>query len=101
MSILVGGMFSMCCHMALLLPFMHLYSIFNLRLFLSILFYIKNKSDIETPDRNCQWYQHLQTLFAIFYESNSVWTNFGLCFVLYSTCVRFDLLKRLDVTLCG
>ena len=40
MSILVGGMCRICCHMALvlLLAFMHLYSIFNLRLFLSIRF---------------------------------------------------------------
>ena len=38
MSILVGGLCSICCHMALvLLAFMHLYSICNLRLFLSIL----------------------------------------------------------------
>ena len=39
MSILVGGMWSIYCHMVLVLAFMHLYSIFILRLFLSILFY--------------------------------------------------------------
>ena len=39
MSTLVGSMCSMCCHLALVLAFMHLYSILNLRLFLSILFY--------------------------------------------------------------
>ena len=39
MSILVGGMCSiLCCLMALVLAFMHLYSMFNLRLLLSILF---------------------------------------------------------------
>ena len=35
MSILDGGMYNICCHMA----FMHLYSIFNLALVLSILFF--------------------------------------------------------------
>ena len=29
MSILVGGMCSICCHTALVLAFMHLHSIFN------------------------------------------------------------------------
>ena len=38
MNILVGGMCSICCHTTLALAFMHLYSIFNLRLFLSIIF---------------------------------------------------------------
>ena len=33
-SNLVGGVCSICCHMALV----HLYNIFNMRLFLSILF---------------------------------------------------------------
>ena len=33
-------------------------------------------SGIETPDRNGQSYQHLQTLFALFYESNTERTNF-------------------------
>ena len=36
---IVGGICSLCCHMALVLAFMHLYSILNLRLLLSILFY--------------------------------------------------------------
>ena len=37
--------------------FMHLYSIFNLQLFLSTFFIKKNQSGIETPDRNavCVW----------------------------------------------
>ena len=39
MSTLVGGMRSICCHMALILAFMHLYSIYNLLLFLSLLFF--------------------------------------------------------------
>ena len=39
MSTLVGGMCSIYCHMALVLSFMNVYSIFNLRLLLSILFY--------------------------------------------------------------
>ena len=37
MSTLVSGMCSICCHMALVFAVMHLYSMFNLRLFLSIL----------------------------------------------------------------
>ena len=31
MSILVGGLCSICCRMALVLAFMYLYSIFNLQ----------------------------------------------------------------------
>ena len=45
MSILVGSMCSICCHVA----FMHLYNIFDLRLLLSIFFHLKKKSGIETP----------------------------------------------------
>ena len=37
---LVGGMCSICCHMALVLAIMHSYSIINFRLFLSVLLYI-------------------------------------------------------------
>ena len=64
------------------------------------------------PDRNGQWYQHFLTLFAIFYVSNIEGTNFQImlicfstftfvkcaraCFVLYSTSVRFDLVKSSD-----
>ena len=46
--------------------------------FLSIFF----KSASATQDRTGQWYQHLLTLFAIFYESNTEGTNFRiiLCF---------------------
>ena len=40
MSTLIGGMCSICCHMALVLAFMHLYSIFSLQLSLSILFFL-------------------------------------------------------------
>ena len=68
MSILVsGGMCSAAIMALVLLAFMHLYSIFNLRLFLSILVY----NDVffylvltQTPDRNGQWYQHLLTVFT-------------------------------------
>ena len=63
-------------------------------------------------DLNGQWYQHLFTLFAIFYESNTEVTNFWImlicfmfvkraCFVLYSTSVGFELVKSPEVTLCG
>ena len=70
------------------------------------------KFGIEMPDQNGQWYQHLLTLFTIVYESNTKETNFQImfiyltfikcaCFVLYSTYVRFDLVKSPEVTLCG
>ena len=64
------------------------------------------------PDRNGQWHQHLLTLFFLFYESNTEGANFRIVFicftfvtrasfVVYSTCVRFDLVKSPEVTLCG
>ena len=78
--------------LALVLAFMHLYSIFNYRLFLSILFFI--------------------ILYAIFYSSNTKWINFQImfrsftfvkcaCFALFSTSARFELVKSPEVTLCG
>ena len=55
--------------------------------------------------------QHLLTLFANVYESNTAkGTNFRItfmfyrvcaCFVLYSTCARFELMKSPEATLCG
>ena len=48
MPILFGGMYSICCHMALQLAFMHLYNIFKLRLFLSIRFFLVFSSGIES-----------------------------------------------------
>ena len=70
------------------------------------------QSDTETADRNGQWYQHLLTLFASYYENNTEGTNFRImficftfvkcaCFVLYSTCVRFSLVKSPEATLYG
>ena len=65
-------------------------------IFIHSFFYNYFKSGIETPD--VQWYQHLLTLFAIFYESNIEGTNFWImivfyvciicmfCFVLFSGC---------------
>ena len=90
-----------------------IYSFFYLRLFLSTFFFFFFKSGIEMPDRNSQWYWHLPTLFAFFFnESNTEGTSFWImficftfvkcaCFVLYSTSVRFDLVKSPEVTLCG
>ena len=78
MSTLAGGMCSTCCHMALVLAFMHLHSIFYLQLFLSILL-LFFKSGIETPDQNGQRYQHLLTLLDIFYKNNTEGVTFGLC----------------------
>ena len=46
-----------------------------------------NYLSLETPDRNCQWYQHLLTLFAIFYESNTEGTNFQMMLI----CVTLRL----------
>ena len=70
----------------------------------------KIKSGIETADRNGQWYQHLLTLFA--FVSNTEVTSFRIMFMyicltfvkyvcfVFSTSVRFDLVKSPDVTLC-
>ena len=52
--------------------FMHLYSICNLRLFLSILNFFNIKSGIQTPDRNDKWYQHLLTLIAFFFLARAI-----------------------------
>ena len=46
--------------------------------FYSFFFFYLKKSDIETPDRKGQWYQHLLTFFVIFYESNTQGTNFRM-----------------------
>ena len=35
------------------------------------------------PDRNGQ-YQHVLTLFAIFYDSNTEGTNFGIMFICFT-----------------
>ena len=89
MSTLVGGVCSICCHMVLvLLAFMHLYSILNLQLFLSIPFSNFLKYGIETPDRNGQWYEHFLTLFAIFYKSSTERTMDYVCmFYVYVMCM--------------
>ena len=61
-----------------------IYSIFNLRLLLSIRFSNFFKSGIETLDRNGQRYQHLLTLISFFfYESNTEGTNFHIMFVCF------------------
>ena len=72
--------------MALVVAFMHLYSIyyilysiFHLQFVLSILVYIFFKSDIETPDPNGQWYQILLTLYAFFMRTVPKGLTFGLC----------------------
>ena len=41
------------------------------------------KSGIEMPDQSSQWYQHFQTLFANFYESNTEGTNFWIIYMFY------------------
>ena len=87
MSSLAGGMCSLCCHMALVFACMHFYSIFNLRLLLFILFYIFILSGIETPERNSQCYQHILTLFAIFFtRAIPKGLPFGLCWYVLRLC---------------
>ena len=90
MSTLVGGMFSLCCHMALVLAFMHLYTIFNLRLLLSILT-TTTKSSIETPDGNGQWYQHLLTLLPFFMTAIPKGLTVRLCLCILCLCNVHDL----------
>ena len=81
MSTVVGDMRSMCCHMALVLVFKNSRGIFNFRLFLSILFYIKTKTGIETSDQNGPLYQHLLPSFAMLSESNTEKTNIRIMFI--------------------
>ena len=56
----------------------NLYNTFHLRLFFSIVFYNFN---LVLKRRSGQWYQHLLTLFAIFYESNTEGSNFRIRFI--------------------
>ena len=60
------------------MAFMHLYSIFKFVIVFVRSFFYFLKSGIETPDQNDQWYQHLLTLFATFYDSNTERTNFRI-----------------------
>ena len=48
-------------------------------------YFIFVKSGIEMQDRNDQWYQHLLTLFAIFYVLRAIpkGLTFGLCLYVY------------------
>ena len=100
---LVGGMCSLCCHMALVLAFMHLYSIFNLRLLLSILFVIYFFNLVlKRQTEMVKWYQHLRTLYTCMFSTRVIpikVSDFRImfvcftftkcaCFVLYSNCVR-------------
>ena len=79
----------------LILAFMQLYSIFNLRFFWRILFcYINKTYGIETPDRNGEWYQHLLILFAIYYESNTKGARFRIMLI----CFTFE--KNMRVLYC-
>ena len=65
--------------------FMHLYSIFNLRLFVSILSYnLFNLALKRLTETVSEWYQHLLNLFAIFYKSNTEGTSFQIMFVCFT-----------------
>ena len=64
----------------------------------SVLYFIK--SGIEMPDWNGQWYQHLLTLFAIFYKSSTEGTDFQIMFKyvlllsnVYVLCIVFNFCK--------
>ena len=96
--------------MAVVLAFMHLYSIFNLRFFLSVLFFIclnlvlkrQTERSMVPGSPNC----------ISLFVSNTEGTYYRLmficftfvkcaCFILYSTSVRFDLVEIPEVILCG
>ena len=48
-----------------------------------------------TPYQSTQWYQHLLTLFAIFYKSNTEWTNFCIMFTFQIQIqIQITLLSR-------
>ena len=76
-----------------------------------LLVYIFLLSGIETPDRSGQWYQHLLTLFAIFYETNTDETNSLDHVYMFHVCIMcvfgivFEVVQMLiislEVTLCG
>ena len=92
----------------------YLYNIFTLRVFLSIL-YKKNVDVVlkrQTETVNVASISLPYFPLSFFYESNTERINFRImlicftfvkhvCFVLYATCVRFDLVKTRKVTLCG
>ena len=97
MSTLVGVVSSLCCHMALVLAFMHLMVFLICDCFCPF-FYTKNLIWYETPDQNGQY---LLTLLPCFYESNTEGTNFRIvfvCFMLYIMCM---FCESPEVTLCG
>ena len=94
MSTLVCGMCSVCCHMALV--FMHYIVFFICDCFCPFFFI----TDTDMPDRNgqCYQYQHLLTLFAMLYESNTEGTNFRSMFICFSFvfCSRPDMTFAVD-----
>ena len=75
MSILVSGMRSICCHMAQVLAIMRLYSIFNLRLFLSIIFYNRFNLVLKRQTEMVNGTSILKKK-CIFYETSTEGTNF-------------------------
>ena len=101
--------------MTLALAFIHLYSIFNLRLFFVLSFNFfkiwywnvrtKRWMVLESPSSICHFLREqyriregtkLRIMFIIHFTFVKC-----ACFVLYSICVRFDLVKSPEVTLCG
>ena len=103
MSTLVGGIYA-----AYAAIYIWPLCIYNLQLFLSILFYVfVHLVGIEAPYRKGQWYQHLLTLFAIFDESNTKGTNFqimcmfyvyiNICNVHVLYCIVFNLCEILNL----
>ena len=103
MSTLVGGiMYSIC-----------IYTVFLIcNCFCPFFFFILKNLILKRHTKKGQWYQHLLTVFVNLYKSNTEGTNFRImficltfvkcaCFVLYSTCLRFELVKSPEVTVCG
>ena len=79
MSTLVGGMCIICWHWYQLLCIYDCIVFLICNCFCNFFYIIFFLSGIETPDQNGQWYyQHLLTLLAIFYKSNSEGTNFRI-----------------------
>ena len=55
---------------------------------------------MEMPDQNGYWYQHLLTLFAIFYESNTRRTNFRIMFYVCIMCMFCIIFNLCEICTC-
>ena len=93
-------MCSMCCHMALVLAFMHLYSILTFKLFLPILFYnfcnqvLKRQTETLNGTSISELYL---PLFFLFFLTRAI--PKGLClyvfvYVMCMFCIAFNLCEN-------